>query len=156
MNAGLYEALLKEEKAAFSGWDFSYLNGRWEHQELPWEYRDIVEKHLKTSYSLLDMGTGVGEFLLSLSHPYERMHATEGYPPNFELCKNKLGRLGIDVRYVEDDDKLPFGDGMFDIVIDRHESYSPAEVRRVLKQDGLFVTQQVGGSNNIKLSHRLA
>ena len=43
---------------------------------------------------------------------------------------------------------------MFDIVIDRHESYDLTEVLRVLKPGGMFITQQCGGLNNIELSLR--
>ncbi len=43
---------------------------------------------------------------------------------------------------------------MFDIVIDRHESYDIEEVFRVLKPGGMFITQQCGGLNNIELSLR--
>ena len=43
----------------------------------------------------------------------------------------------------------------FDLVIDRHESYDLSEVRRVLKKNGFFVTQQVGGENDLPLVKRL-
>lgn len=29
----------KEEKFAFKGWDFSHINGRWELDKLPWDYK---------------------------------------------------------------------------------------------------------------------
>ena len=46
-------------------------------------------------------------------------------------------------------------DDSFDLVIDRHESYDLSEVRRVLKKNGFFVTQQVGGENDLPLVKRL-
>ncbi|WP_365845908.1 hypothetical protein [Clostridium sp.] len=39
----------------------------------------------------------------------------------------------------------PFEDNTFDIVINRHESYCVSEVKRILKTDGIFIAQQVGG-----------
>ena len=51
---------------------------------------------------LLDFDTGGGEFLLSLGHPYGNTAATEGYPPNVELCKKELQRLGIDFKACDD------------------------------------------------------
>jgi hypothetical protein len=39
---------------------------------------------------------------------------------------------------------LPFADGAFDLVIDRHEAFDPAEVGRITRSGGTFVTQQVG------------
>ena len=39
--------------------------------------------------------------------------------------------------------RLPYRDGAFDLVIDRHESFLATEVYRVLRPGGSFVTQQV-------------
>ncbi|WP_421617356.1 class I SAM-dependent methyltransferase [Brevibacillus sp. TJ4] len=104
---------------------------------------------------MLDMGTGGGEFLLSLSPPPGKTYATESYPPNYELCRAKLPAYGIEVKLVKDDEALPFEDGCFDLVINRHESFSAREVCRILKPGGVFVTQQVGGMNNRELSRFL-
>jgi len=56
---------LAEQDCGFAGWDFSYLDGRTATDPLPWDYRAVVDEHLKPSGRLLDMGTGGGEFLLS-------------------------------------------------------------------------------------------
>ena len=144
-----------EEEKVFRGWDFSYFDGRIIEENLPWDYRAIVQKHLKEDDVLLDMGTGGGEFLLTLNHPYNNTHVTEGYPPNIELCHKKLGSLGIHVSEVLDDDVLPYEDESMDIIINRHESYDIYEVYRVLKKGGIFITQQVGGENNMVLSNRI-
>ena len=41
---------------------------------------------------------------------------------------------------------LPFLDASFSLVINRHESYLPSEVLRILSSAcGTFITQQVGG-----------
>ncbi|WP_278335909.1 hypothetical protein [Desnuesiella massiliensis] len=29
----------KDEEKSFQGWDFSYLNDRWEEEKLPWDYK---------------------------------------------------------------------------------------------------------------------
>lgn len=157
----IIEQWYKDEKEGFNGWDFSYLSGRWEHENTPWNYEDIISKHLELNHILLDMGTGGGEFLLSLNHPYENSYVTEAWEPNIELCMKKLKPLGITVVPVEDDDcypatsLLPFENDTFDIIINRHESYNTSEVKRVLKPNGIFITQQVGGMNNNNLSKRL-
>ncbi|MFC4103230.1 class I SAM-dependent methyltransferase [Paenibacillus xanthanilyticus] len=144
-----------EEKAGFQGWDFGYIQHRVKEQPLPWDYRALVEASFSEKTTLLDMGTGGGEFLRSLHPPAGRTYATEAYPPNVELCRRTLPAYGIEVRQVFEDDKLPFEAGMFDLVINRHESFSPEEVFRVLKPGGRFITQQVGGRNNRELAQTL-
>lgn len=145
----------KDEEMSFQGWDFSYLENRWEDENLPWDYKYILKKYLKSNYQLLDMGTGGGEFLLSLNHPYEKTSVTEAWEPNIKLCNEKLSPLGICVRQVYEDSQLPFEDNSFDMIINRHESYNIREVKRILKPNGIFITQQVGGKNNELLSKRL-
>lgn len=145
----------KEEKMSFQGWNFSYLDDRWEFEKLPWDYKYILKEYLKPNYQLLDMGTGGGEFLLSLNHPYEKTSVTEAFEPNVKLCKDKLSPLGICVRQVYDDAELPFEDNSFDMIINKHDSCNVKEINRTLKPNGIFITQQVGGKNNEILSNRL-
>lgn len=149
----LLEYLESEEKKTFQGWDFSYLNNRWSDEALPWDYKQIILEYLKPTDNLLDMGTGGGEFLLTLNHPYINTTVTEGYMPNYSLCLEKLQPLGIKVyNYVGDENFLDIQDNTFDIVINRHESYNEKELFRILKPGGLFITQQVGALNNKELA----
>jgi len=151
----LREEWLAEEQAAFQGWDFSHLDGRMKEEDLPWDYREIIRRHLRPEYRLLDMGTGGGEFLLSLKHPYQNTYVTEAYPPNVRLCTEQLAPLGITVRQIHDDSAIPYSDEEFDIVLNRHGAFDAREVFRVLSPNGLFITQQVGGENNRALSELL-
>lgn len=141
-----------EAEKAFVGWDFSYLAGRVIKDPLPWDYQAVVLDYMKEAERILDMGTGGGEFLLSLNPPWGRTYATEAYPPNYELCANTLPAHGIDVRQVFSQDQLPFDSSFFDLVINRQAAYSAKELYRVLKPGGSFVTQQVGGMNNRELA----
>lgn len=145
-----------EEEFPFGGWDFSHLDGRWEEEDLPWDYEAIVRRYLKPDHALLDMDTGGGEFLLTLRHAYEKTTVTETWPPNYELCVNELEPLGITVVPCDaDKEPFPFAKDTFDIALNRHGSYDAREVWRVLKPGGMFITQQVGGRNNMLLSGRL-
>jgi len=144
-----------EENHAFQGWDFSHINGRWDEPCLPWDYKSVIKSFLKDTDILLDMGTGGGEVLLSIEHPYKNTYATEAYVPNFELCKKTLVPLGITMAQTYEDDKLPFEDNSFGFIINRHESFDLSEVNRVLKPGGYFVTQQVGNKNTVEFMERL-
>ena len=112
----------QEEKIAhIRGWDFSHIRGRYESEhDLPWNYEKLVRAYLNHCMSILDYDTGGGEFLLSLKHPYEKTAATEGYPPNVK----------------------------FDLILNRHGGFDAAETFRLLRPDGMFITEQVGGNND--------
>ncbi|SDI30977.1 Ubiquinone/menaquinone biosynthesis C-methylase UbiE [Pseudobutyrivibrio sp. 49] len=143
-----------EEKIAhIHGWDFSHIHGRYEEEEdLPWDYERIIAEYRTDDKKMLDFDTGGGEFLLSLKHPYENTAATEGFPPNVELCRETLLPLGIDFRACDDAANIPFEDDSFDLVINRHGDFDPEETHRILKQGGLFITEQVGADNDRDLA----
>ena len=140
----------------FSGWDFSYLKGRWQSGSLPWDYRSIVSERKAQAAAMLDFGTGGGEFLASLEPFPAVTWAAEGYPPNIEVARKRLAPLGVQVvGLVGGDSPLPFMDGTFDLVIDRHEGYRAREIFRLLRPGGRFVTQQVGGENCLEINRAL-
>ena len=141
----------EERIACIHGWDFSHIDGRYEEEKLPWDYREIIRRYLDPSMKILDIDTGGGEFLLSLNHPYENTAATEGYPPNVELCRRELLPLGIDFRPGDGTKRLPFPDESFDMVINRHGDFNASDIHRILKPGGLFITQQVGAENDREL-----
>ena len=142
----------EEEIAHIHGWDFSHIHGKFdEEHDLPWNYEKIVRSCLRPEMKLLDIDTGGGEFLLSLNHPHHNLAATENYQPNVELCKRKLLPLGIDFQKAYARDKFLFPDQSFDIIINRHGNYNTGEIWRMLKNGGIFITEQVGAENDRKL-----
>lgn len=149
----LYRQWLQEEDAArMKGWDFSHLRGRYEEeQDLPWDYEQVVRAFLRPDKELLDMDTGGGEFLLSLGHPRNKTSATEGWLPDADICRQRLAPLGIRFQQVDGGGPLPFADGAFDLILNRHGSYGPAEVYRLLRPGGKFITEQVGAQNDREL-----
>lgn len=146
----LFAQWLAEEQAAhIHGWDFSHIQNRYEEENnLPWNFDETVRRYLHPQHHILDIDTGGGEFLLSLGHPRPLTAATEGYPPNAALCREVLLPLGVDFREADGGGPLPFPDDSFDLVLNRHGDYLPAEVFRVLKPGGVFLTQQVGAEND--------
>jgi SAM-dependent methyltransferase len=155
-----FEKLVSDAEAqAFTGWDFSYISGRCVEERPPWDYHGIVLRFLKTSGSLLDLGTGGGELLGSLQPLPKVTVATEGYAPNTAVALSNLRPFGADIvqNFCDDNGRgpqrgaLPFRNSAFELVIDRNESYMAEEVFRVLKPGGRFVTQQVGEGNDMEL-----
>jgi hypothetical protein len=144
-----FDTLVKDaEHQPFSGWDFSYIAGRFVEVKPSWEYFAIVRKRMKGAKPMLDLGTGGGERLSSL-HPFPaETYATEGYPPNVLIARKRLQPLGVKVIEAREEGNLPFDDGFFELIIDRHTGYDAREVSRTLRQAGLFVTQQIGWLNN--------
>ncbi len=82
-------------------------------------------------------------------------NASEGYEPNVKVAKTKLEPLGIKVSQVYNDEDLPYSNNRFDLIMNRHESFSAKELGRVLKPNGIFITQQVGGENDKELNEML-
>lgn len=139
----------EEDIAHIHGWDFSHIHGRYEEeQDLPWDYESVVRHYLTQDTELLDCDTGGGEFLLSLKHPYCKTSATEGYPPNVAICKETFAPLGVHFTECNNASAIPFSDASFDMIINRHGDFDPTELYRLLKNDGIFVTEQVGGEND--------
>jgi SAM-dependent methyltransferase len=151
-----FERRIQEAEAQeFSGWDFSWLRGRWDEHDPTWDYKQLVEERLTGISALLDMGTGGGEFLASLHALPEYSCATEGYALNIPIAQARLAPLGVKVFPFSDDRELPFADQSFDLIINRHESYDVSEVFRILKPGGIFLTQQVGARGCMQLNEFL-
>lgn len=153
----LYRLWLEEERIAhIHGWDFSHIDGKYaEGDGLPWDYREIILRRLTPDTRLLDIDTGGGEFLLGLGHSHHLLAATEAYPPNVQLCRETLLPLGVGFRQADGNGTLPWPDASFDMVINRHGDFNPAEIHRVLKPGGVFITQQVGAENDRELVEML-
>jgi SAM-dependent methyltransferase len=145
----------EEDDFQLKGWDFSCIDGRLVSSNTPWDYKAVINSHLKENDNLLDMGTGGGEFLLTINHPYKNTYVTEAYLPNFILCKEQLSPLGITVKQTFEDDELPYEDEKFDLIINRHESFDISEINRILRRGGYFITQQVVNRNFSELAEVL-
>lgn len=104
----------------------------------------LALERVRSSRSLLDMGTGGGEFLASLAPLPPLVVATEAYPPNVSVARERLTSHGVKVVEVSDEHALPLPDAAFDLVLNRHEYYDTAELYRIMQPGGVFLTQQVG------------
>jgi SAM-dependent methyltransferase len=145
--------------ANFSGWDFSWLDGRVDEAHPPWHYDAEVGNAVAEQRDVLDIDTGGGE-VLARHAPFEgSVVATEGFAPNIGVAAATLTPLGVhvvgtesapdnvdqtDTSPADTSSHLPFRDETFDVVLDRHSSYWPNEVARVLREGSVFLTQQRG------------
>jgi SAM-dependent methyltransferase len=150
-------------QASFKGWDFSWLEGRSTDPRTPWRYPALVSAALGRSTIALDIDTGGGEALAALAPFAGAVLATEGHPPNIPVAGARLRAAGVPLVGVESapdnvdqegvtpadtGSHLPFRDGTFDLVLNRHSSYWPREIARVLRQGGTYLTQQRGDGDN--------
>ena len=149
------DQLLEEAQATdFAGWDFTRLGSRLVLEPPPWDFGEIAAKCAAKAATMLDMGTGGGEWLSSLRARAPVTVATESWPPNVGLAATTLRALGVplvrdegatdNVRQDRDDPRgrLAFTAQAFDLVTNRHESFVASEVSRVLRPMGTFLTQQ--------------
>lgn len=144
-----YSQWKKDEQAPFAGWDFSYLKNRKKEEQPPWDYKKKAKALIMKAKAVLDMGTGGGEVFSFLAPFPKHTIAIEGWKPNVSVAKKRLEPLGIKVLEVNinESSKLPFIDGEFDLVLNRHSAFNAKEVFRILQNKGTFLTQQVGGRN---------
>ncbi|MEZ0166681.1 class I SAM-dependent methyltransferase [Kineococcus sp. LSe6-4] len=132
-----------------SGWSFAAFTGVVRWADPPWSYSALAREVLAPARSVLDLGTGGGEFLRGLRGVLPAdVHATEGWPPNLPVARETLAPLGVGVlAHDAATGRLPFPDGRFDVVLSRHTAYAADDVARVLRPGGTFLTQQVDGRN---------
>ncbi len=146
--SSLPELWKAEEKMPFTGWDFSYVDGRMLLDPPPWSYTSRAKKLMRRASSLLDIATGGGERLLEMQDSWPaKVVATEGYPPNIALASTRLEPLGARVVEADSDEISPmaFADGEFDLVINRHAALHLDEIGRILADGGTLLTRQVHG-----------
>lgn len=157
MNDKQFSSLIKQADEPFVGWDFSFISetGRMKSEMLSWSYGSVATSLVQSAKSMLDMGTGGGEFLSKLRPFPTSVYATEGYKPNVPIAKERLTPLGVKVVQIDQDETLPFEAGKFDLIINQHESFSSKEVRRIISKEGVFLTQQVGGLDCIEINENL-
>ena len=153
----LFEFLIAEAEAHFSGWDFSYVAGREAEAPLRWSYLSEALLRARKAQAVLDMDTGGGE-IFSRFAPFPSIAvATEAHAPNIPIARERLEPLGVQVIPLAEDEprELPFEDQSFDLILNRHGYYWEPEVYRLLQPEGVFLTQQVGDRNDIGIRELL-
>jgi SAM-dependent methyltransferase len=153
-----YDDLVSEALAAdFRGWDFGFLAGRIDGEDLPWDYDQLASAEISATTRLLDIDTGGGETLdgILAGRRLEHAVATEGWEPNVPVAQARLEPLGVEVRDTSGGGPLPATDGEFELVLARHSGAPVAELHRVLAAGGVFLTQGVGRDNDLEFNEAL-
>ncbi|WP_200816015.1 class I SAM-dependent methyltransferase [Nocardiopsis sp. JB363] len=138
------------------GWDFSFVKGRMVQEDPPWSYGNHAHSLVRAATGpVLDLGTGGGEVLAELAPLPPGSIATEDWPPNVVAARTRLASLGVTVVRPEENDAVPLPDARFPVVLNRHSSYTPGEVHRLLSPGGRFLTQQVGADDGLEINDAL-
>ena len=138
------------------GWDFSWFDGRATEERPPWGYVRLAADRLGTARASLDVQTGGAEvYAEALSRAASvpaRVAATEEWPPNLAIARERLAPFGGEVANAAGTDPLPFADAEFDLVLARHPYGVPwEEIGRILRPGGTFLAQLIGWGTNRRL-----
>ena len=135
------------------GYNFQDVYSRVKIEGKKWNWTDIVEKYTAPNNTLLDLGTGGGEYLIELSKNTKKSCGIDNIKAMVDRAKQNAKEKGVhNVEFkLADVSKVPYAGGCFDIVTCRHAPFSIKEVKRVLKPGGLFITQQLGNRNKLNL-----
>lgn len=135
-----------------NGWDFSKVKCIYEGVQ--WDFYHEVSLRCTKSDTLLDIGTGGGEALLSIADLASQLIGVDNSAGMIETAHaNMLNSGKSNVGFLRmDAGKLEFPENYFNIVSCRHSPFCANEVAKVLVQDGFFLTQQVseGDKLNVK------
>ncbi len=150
----IFEELVAEGATApVDGWDFSWFAGRATEERPPWGYARLMAGRMALARAALDIETGGGEVLASAARRPALLVATESWPPNVALARDRLCPLGVHVVAVADAPTLPFADRSFDLVVSRHPVVVLwEEIARVLRPGGTYLSQQIGPGSNRELT----
>lgn len=148
-----YDELVAEAASAdVSGWGFGWLEGRASEERPPWGYARQLANRLASVQSALDIDTGGGEVVDEAPTLPPRMVVTEGWPPNAQQARQRLGPRGVEV--VETNGTgLRVPDESFELVTSRHPVRPDwREIHRVLLPGGHYFAQHVGPGSAFELS----
>jgi SAM-dependent methyltransferase len=133
------------------GWDFSDMQIT--RDPIPWDYVDLVRRYLQPTSDVLDIGTGGGEVFLSLAPSFGRGVGIDIDPTMIQVAHENTppsmkDRISFRVMQAKD---LQFPDDSFDVVLNRQSTIIVAPIVRVLRPEGVFITQQVGRRNSLNI-----
>ncbi|WP_101783943.1 methyltransferase domain-containing protein [Nonomuraea indica] len=153
MGRSFGELVAEARSAPVDGWDFSWLDGRASEERPSWGYARLLGDRMAGASAALDIQTGGAELLAGLPTLAPVTVATESWPPNLALAAARLRARGAAVVADDEEPRLPFRTGAFDLVTSRHpvETWW-TEIARVLRPGGVYFSQQVGPRSVFELA----
>ncbi|MCQ6563026.1 class I SAM-dependent methyltransferase [Paenibacillus mendelii] len=150
MNEIDYKAFY-DQIGRLNGWDFSKVKAA--SEGVLWDFFPEVTRHCKPSDICLDIGTGGGEALLSIADCALLFVGIDQSAGMIETARKRAEESGKpNVRFLQmDARRLEFPERFFQVVSCRHSPFDAAEVAKVLAQDGVFLTQQVGEKDKLNV-----
>jgi SAM-dependent methyltransferase len=144
-----FDDLVAEGEAVpTEGWDFSWFAGRATEQRPSWGYANLLAERMAKAEAALDIQTGGGEVLARIPVAPPILAATESWPPNVAIARRNLAKFNATVVEIDDTADLPFAPDSFDLVVSRHPVATRwDEIRRVLRADGRYLSQDVGAGS---------
>lgn len=133
------------------GWDFSRM--RDDRDPMPWDYCEVVQRYLRPTDHVLDVGTGGGEKFLELAVNFGSGIGVDPDPAMIETAReNTPPALVEKVTFIAGAAaSLPVPNASCNVVLNRHAVVDVAEIARVLRPGGYFITQQVGAQNTFNI-----
>ena len=148
-----YEAFYNKV-GSIIGWDFSKISRRKKTVGKEYNHLEIIKKYVNKKTKILDIGTGGGEKLLKIAPYANEAYGIDKSVSMIKTARNNLKKSGLkNVKLIlADSNNIPFNDEYFDVVFCIHAPFEVKEVKRVLKNNGIFITLQVGykDKNNIQ------
>ena len=134
-----------------NGWDFSSLQVT--HEGIEWNfYEEVMKKSRKTDV-LLDIGAGGGESLLPIVFSLLFTVGIDISSSMVETAKNNVAEANLaNVRFFQmSSNDIQFPDDFFDVISCRHAPFNSSEIARVLRDGGIFLTQQVSEADKLNI-----
>lgn len=124
------------------GWDFSKLKYSLV-DESAFQYFDEINKNVTSNTILLDIGTGGGEKLINLISNECLLKIGTDFSEEMIKIANQ-NNINDKIKFFEmDSENIYFPNNFFDIICARHTPFKIEEIYRLLKNDGLFFSEQI-------------
>lgn len=133
------------------GWSFQKINYSVKHLS-DYDYYKEVVKHIKTDTKLLDIGCGSAEKSARFYSNVGKVYFTDFEPEMLKKAKNNVEKYYKNTpktknkfcfKILDCNGPFDFANNSFDMVVSRHCGANMSEVYRVLKNGGIFISEDI-------------